>query len=147
VSTFGRQASEIRKIAAIPVPELGPGAFLGALLFIAPLTAQEQESDLKLWLPTPMLKRHASPRESTAVQNLIRYRPSGTYFGRFKIGRKLIRERLETTVFSVVKQRLPDQIREYRWRYESEKAFSNGRMTVGETRSVFVSVGSKRIRL
>jgi len=39
--------------------------------------------------------------ESTTVQNLIRYRPSGTYFARFKVGGKLVRQSLETAVFSV----------------------------------------------
>ena len=85
-----------------------------------------------------MLKRHASPWETTSIQNLIRYRKSGTYFARFKIGQKLIRKSLETTVFSVAKQRLPDKIREYRSRYESEKAFSSGRMTVGDTAAVYL---------
>lgn len=85
-----------------------------------------------------MLKRQASPWETTAAQNLVRYRPSGTYFARFKIGRKLIRKSLETTVFSVAKQRLPDKIREYRSRYESEKAFSNGRMNVGDAADVYL---------
>ena len=42
--------------------------------------------------------------ESTTVQNLIRYRPSGTYFARFKVGGKLVRQSLETAVFSVAKQ-------------------------------------------
>ena len=51
--------------------------------------------------------------ESTTVQNLIRYRPSGTYFARFKVGGKLVRQSLETAVFSVAKQRLPDKIRDY----------------------------------
>jgi hypothetical protein len=64
--------------------------------------------------------------ESTTVQNLIRYRPSGTYFGRFGVGGKLVRQTLETAVFSVAKQRLPDKIREYRSRHESVKAFAGG---------------------
>src|SRR4029077_14383018 len=51
--------------------------------------------------------------ERTTVQNLIRYRPSGTYFGRFRVGGKLVRQSLETAVFSVAKQRLPDKIRDY----------------------------------
>ena len=79
-----------------------------------------------------MIQRDVSPWESTAVQNLIRYAPSGTYFARFKVGRKLIRKSLETTVFSVAKQRLPDKIREFRALRESVKAFANGKMTVGD---------------
>ena len=70
--------------------------------------------------------------EITSVQNLIRYRPSGTYFARFKVGGKLVRQSLETAVFSVAKQRLPDKIREYRSRHESVKAFAGGKMSVGD---------------
>ncbi len=58
---------------------------------------------------------------TTSVQNLIRYRPSGTYFARFKVGGLL---RGET--------RLPDKMCEYRSRYESVAAFANGKMTVGD---------------
>jgi hypothetical protein len=48
--------------------------------------------------------------ESTSVQNRFRYRrPAGTYFARFKVGGKPIRQRLDTAVFSVAKQRLPDK--------------------------------------
>jgi hypothetical protein len=64
--------------------------------------------------------------ESTSIQNLIRYRPPGSYFARFKVGGKLVRQSLETAVFSVAKQRLPDKIREYRSRHESVKAFAGG---------------------
>src|SRR6266511_328584 len=76
--------------------------------------------------------------ESTTVQNLIRYRPSGTYFARFKVGGKLVRKSLETPVFSVAKQRLPDKIREYRSRHESVKAFANGKMTVADAVEVYL---------
>jgi hypothetical protein len=76
--------------------------------------------------------------ESTTVQNLIRYRPSGTYFARFKVGGKLIRQTLDTAVFSVARQRLPDKIREYRSRHESVKAFANGKMTVGDAVEVYL---------
>jgi integrase len=76
--------------------------------------------------------------ESTPVQNLIRYRPSGTYFARFKVGGKLIRQSLETAVFSVAKQRLPEKIREHRSHHESVKAFANGKMTVGDAARVYL---------
>jgi hypothetical protein len=79
-----------------------------------------------------MIQADAPLWETTVDQNLIRYGPSGTYFARFKIGRKLIRKSLETTVFSVAKQRLPDKIREFRARHESVKAFANGKMSVGD---------------
>ena len=76
--------------------------------------------------------------ESTTVQNLIRYRPSGTYFARFKVGGKLIRQTLNTAVFSVARQRLPDKMRDYRSRHESVKAFANGKMTVGDAVEVYL---------
>lgn len=76
--------------------------------------------------------------EKTAAQNLFRYRPSGTYFARFKVGGKPIRQSLQTAVFSVAKQRLPDKIREYRSRYESVKAFTHGKMTVGDAVEVYL---------
>ena len=76
--------------------------------------------------------------ESTQVQNLIRYRPSGTYYARFKVGGRLVRQSLETAVFSVAKQRLPEKIREHRSRHESVKAFANGRMTVGDATQAYL---------
>jgi integrase len=76
--------------------------------------------------------------ESTSVQNLFRYRPSGTYFARCKVGGKPIRQSLDTAVFSVAKQRLPDKIREYRSRHESVKAFAHGKMTVGDATEVYL---------
>lgn len=84
-----------------------------------------EETDAPLW-------------ESTAVQNLIRYRPSGTYIARFKVGGKLIRQSLETTVFSVAKQRLPEKMREHRSHHESVKAFANGKMTVNDAAQVYL---------
>ena len=77
--------------------------------------------------------------ESTTVQNLIRYRPSGTYFARFKVGGRPIRQSLETTVFSVAKQRLPDKIRDSRSRYESARSFAGGKMAVGDAAAVYLS--------
>ena len=85
-----------------------------------------------------MLKTDDSLWERTAVQNLFRYGPSGTYFARFKVGGKPIRQSLETTVFSVARQRLPDKIREYRSRHESIKSFANGRMTIGDAAGVYL---------
>ncbi len=76
--------------------------------------------------------------ESTTIQNLIRYRPSGTYFARFKVGGKLIRQSLETTAFSVARQRLPDKIREHRSHHESVKAFASGKMTIDDTARVYL---------
>ena len=86
-----------------------------------------------------MQQKDDSLWESTSVQNLFRYRPSGTYFARFKVGGKPIRQSLETTVFSVAKQRLPDKMREHRTVHDSARAFANGRMTVGDAAQVFLT--------
>jgi len=42
--------------------------------------------------------------QTTAIQNLVRYRPSGTYFARFRVGGKLVWKSLKTSTFSVAKQ-------------------------------------------
>jgi integrase len=76
--------------------------------------------------------------ETTAVQNLVRYRPKGTYFARFKINGKPLWRSLETTVFSVAKQRLPDTIREHRAKLESATAVAIGKMTVGDAVQVYL---------
>jgi integrase len=76
--------------------------------------------------------------ETTAVQNLVRYRPAGTYFARFKIRGKPVWKSLKTTVFSVARQRLPDTIREHRAKLESVKAVATGKMTVGNATHVYL---------
>lgn len=89
-----------------------------------------------------MLKRSDtsdSDWEPTATQNLFRYKPSGTYFARFKMGGKPVRQSLETTVYSVAKQRLSEKMREYRMHHESVQAFANGKMTVNDAAQVYLS--------
>ncbi len=48
--------------------------------------------------------------QKTQFSNLIRYTPSGTYFARLRVNRKLIRKTLKTAtdVLSVAKLRLAD---------------------------------------
>lgn len=41
--------------------------------------------------------------EKTSIQNMLRYVPSGTYYARFRAGGKIIRQSLDTSVFSVAK--------------------------------------------
>jgi integrase len=77
--------------------------------------------------------------ETTAVQNLVRYRPSGTYFARFRVGGKLVWKSLKTTAFSVAKQRLPDTIRDHRSKFESVTAFASGKMTVADAVEVYLT--------
>ncbi|HSH38573.1 MAG TPA: site-specific integrase [Chthoniobacterales bacterium] len=76
--------------------------------------------------------------ETTAVQNLTRYRSSGTYFARFRVGKKVVSQSLKTTVSSVAKQRLADLVREHRARVESVTAFANGKMNVGDAVEVYL---------
>jgi integrase len=76
--------------------------------------------------------------ERTAVQNLVRYRPAGTYFARFRVNGKRVWKSLETTVFSVAKQRLPETMREHRARLESLAAVATGKMTVGDAVRVYL---------
>ena len=85
-----------------------------------------------------MSEEAKSPWERTTVQNLIRYRPAGTYFARFKINGKRVWKSLDTTVFSVAKQRLPETIRERRAKLESATAVTVGKMTVGDAARVYL---------
>lgn len=78
------------------------------------------------------------PWEATAVQNLVRYRPAGTYFARFRVNGRRVWKSLETTVFSVAKQRLPETMREHRAKRESVTAVAMGKMTVGDATQVYL---------
>lgn len=69
---------------------------------------------------------------------MVRYRPAGTYFARFKVNGKPILKSLKTTVFSVAKQRLPDTMREHRANLESVKAAAIGKMTVGDAARLYL---------
>jgi len=82
-------------------------------------------------------KLSTSAWETTREQNLIRYKPSGTYFARFKVGGKLIRKSLKTKFFSVAKARLPDQIKYFRSANTSNQAVSNGKMSFGDAVKVY----------
>jgi integrase len=55
-----------------------------------------------------------SPWQKTPYPNLIRYVPSGTYFGRVKVDGKLIRRSLDTHVLEVAKLRLSDFVKDHR---------------------------------
>jgi hypothetical protein len=52
--------------------------------------------------------------KKSSVANLYRYTPSGTYFMHAKVGGKLIRRSLKTTVYSVAKLRIQDQLKQLR---------------------------------
>src|SRR5438067_2230407 len=75
--------------------------------------------------------------ESTAVQNLIRCVPSGAYYSRFKVGGKLIRRSLKTSVLSVAKLRLTDALKEARGADEAGKSISAGKMRFGDAAALY----------
>lgn len=84
------------------------------------------------------LQASKSDWESTGTQNLIRYRPSGTFFARFKIGRKLIRKSLGTQTLTTAKLRLRDVVHEHRAKAEAGKALKNGKMSFGQAMEVYL---------
>jgi len=53
-------------------------------------------------------------RSFPKVPNLLQYVIAGTYYARCKLNGKPLRASLETDVFSVAKQRLPDKLKELR---------------------------------
>jgi len=83
-------------------------------------------------------KESKSDWESTGTQNLIRYRPSGTYFARFKIARKPFRKSLKTQNLTTAKLRLPDLLRQYRSKIEAGRVLRNGKMTFIQAMQVYL---------
>jgi integrase len=75
----------------------------------------------------------------TGVRNLIRYEPSGTYYARVRVGSKLKRKTLETSVLSVAKLRLRDFEEGVRSTADAQQAAKSGRMTFKEAAEVLMS--------
>jgi integrase len=75
-----------------------------------------------------VVKQNTTNWKSTGTQNLIRYKPSGTYFARFKIRRKPYRISLKTNVLTTARLRLPDVMRHYRARFQAERALQGGKI-------------------
>ena len=71
----------------------------------------------------------ANPKawQKTQYANLLRYVPSGAYFARIRVGGKLIRRSLETTVLSVAKLKLADLEIEERARLENHRQYASGK--------------------
>jgi integrase len=72
---------------------------------------------------------HEGLWQKSATPNLYRYRPSGRYFARAKVGGKLIRQSLKTSTYSVAVLRLNDLLKENRGRREISEATKSGPMT------------------
>lgn len=62
----------------------------------------------------PRLSKDGNWRSFSKVPNLLQYVPSGIYFARVKIDRKIIRRSLETDVWTIAKLQLPDFLRRER---------------------------------
>jgi integrase len=85
--------------------------------------------------------------ESTGTQNLIRYRPSGTYFARFKIGRKPFRKSLKTQSLTTAKLRLGDMLRQHRAKFEAGSAVQNGKMTFAQAMRMYLEAVESNVSL
>jgi integrase len=79
--------------------------------------------------------------QKTSFANLLRYKPSKTYFARIRIRGKLIRRTLKTKLLTVAKMRLADMEKTERQTAESQTAVASGKMTFGDALAVY------RIRL
>jgi len=65
-------------------------------------------------LPSLTKRRADAEWVKTPYSNLIRYKPSGNYFGRVRVNGKLIRRSLETRVLTVAKLKLSDFLQDHR---------------------------------
>ena len=79
------------------------------------------------------------PWQKTNHANLIRYTPSGVYFGRIRVRGQLIRKSLKTDVLSVPKLRLTDEEKKHRQAAQRQLAIQRGRgqMTFGDALEVY----------
>jgi hypothetical protein len=58
------------------------------------------------------LSKDGKWRSIPKVPNLLQYVSTGTFYGRVTVDGKIYRESLDTTVYSVAKQQLPDFVKE-----------------------------------
>jgi hypothetical protein len=71
-------------------------------------------SAMKSNVPSPTKSKADVEWAKTPYPNLIRYKPSGNYFGRVRVNGKLIRRSLETHVLTVAKLKLSDFLKDHR---------------------------------
>src|SRR5438309_5201746 len=71
---------------------------------------------MKRAVPAPTKRKPEADFDwvKTPYPNLIRYKPSGNYFGRVRVNGKLIRHSLKTHVLSVAKLKLSDFLQDHR---------------------------------
>jgi len=75
--------------------------------------------------------------QKTPFANLLRYKPSKTYFARIRVRGKLIRRSLDTQLLTVAKMRLADLEKAERQTADSMTAVAGGKMTFGDALAVF----------
>ncbi len=75
--------------------------------------------------------------QKTPFANLLRYKPSKTYFARMRVRGKLIRRSLETQLLTVAKMRLSEMEKAERQTADSMTAVAGGKMTFGDALAVF----------
>jgi integrase len=78
-----------------------------------------------------------SPWVKAPVANLVRYKPSGIYFARAKVGGKLIRQSLKTDKLSVAQLRLGDLLATERKQVERQQTITTGKMTFGDALKIY----------
>jgi len=71
-----------------------------------------------------------SPWEKSKTDNLYRYKPSGVYFVRARVGGKLIRKSLETKVYSVAVLSMAEQLKEHRKLAELHTKAEEAKVTI-----------------
>jgi integrase len=84
-------------------------------------------SVMKSNVPSPTKSKADVEWVKTPYPNLIRYKPSGNYFGRVRVNGKLIRRSLETHVLTVAKLKLSDFLQDHR-----RLAINKGESVLGE---------------
>ncbi len=77
------------------------------------------------------------------VANLVRYKPSGIYFDRAKVGGKLIRQSLKTRVLSNAKLKLRDLLAGEERKLQGQKAIVVGKPVRDSPRFGKVMAGTK----
>jgi hypothetical protein len=86
------------------------------------------------------LEEKDSPWEASSVANLVRWKASKVYFARLKVNGKLIRKSLQTKLFSVAKNRLPEIVEAERSRYEDRQRLVTGKMMCGDASKLYPSM-------
>ncbi len=94
---------------------------------------------MKTTLPSPTKRKADADWVKTPYPNLIRYKPSGNYFGRVRVNGKLIRRSLETHVLTVAKLKLSDFLQDHR-----RLAVNKGQSVKGE---VIIEMLKKEIEM